>query len=313
MPKSAKRADDFGEWFEWWTDLFDRVAEITEICGEADVSGDLPSKCRADSPQFWSWRFGQLAARFAIRYRTDWDDAEELLPTGYSGEDWGNGTVVASLLCECDEHRNWQSLRHKYISMWESSARYQRISLCEAGTWTDLYWAVRIGFADKMLEFANLESLIPTQNAPSLVIRDIEMTKNIVSTIAVRQMKEQSDSKEMLELLQERLPTSKSEIVRQIQQRLNSVWDKLPPKVVDTLVKAENYHKTGVNTDDAKVWFNKSVEASLSYCFVEPLASFTQKREDNRIAVCFPPPLGVKRKTSLEIRKLFLWEWSVVF
>jgi hypothetical protein len=94
---------------------------------------------------------------------------------------------------------------------------------------------------------------------------------------------------------------------------LVSVWSRLPAKIVDTLVKAENYYKTGVDTDDAKVWFNKAVEASLHYCFVEPLVSFVQKRRDKRIAICFPHPRGMKWKTAAELRKLFLWEWTVVF
>jgi hypothetical protein len=318
--EKCEREDDFGEWFEGWVGLLDRTADITELCGEADASGDLPSKCKTNSPQFWAWKFGQLSARFVVRYNVDWDDSEQLLPTGYSGEDWGNGTVVASLLCEYEEHRNWHRLRQGYVSMWESSSRYQWLSLCEAGTWTDLYWAVRIGFADKMLEFANLESLIPTQTEPAPVIRDIEMTKDIASTIAIRQIKEQLDldklvkNSELLQnILEERLPPGKRGIHQQLQQRLSPVWSILPAKVVNDLVKAEKYYKTGVDTDDAKVWFNKAVEASLNCCFVEPLVGFTQKQADRRIAVCFPSPRGVERKTSHELRKLFLWEWSVVF
>jgi hypothetical protein len=55
------------------------------------------------------------------------------------------------------------------------------------------------------------------------------------------------------------------------------------------------------------------VEASLNYCFVKPLVSFVEKRVDKRIAICFPPPRGVERKASYELRKLSLSEWSDVF
>jgi hypothetical protein len=92
------------------------------------------------------------------------------------------------------------------------------------------------------------------------------------------------------------------------------VWEKLPAKVVDTMTRAENYYKTGVETDNAKVWFNRAVEASLNYCLVEPLVKFMQKRNYERIAVCFLPPRGVEHKTSHELHnKMSLWDWSDVF
>ena len=58
--------------------------------------------------------------------------------------------------------------------------------------------------------------------------------------------------------------------------------------------------------------FHEAVEASLNCCLVEPLVSFTQKRSDKEISVCFPSPRGVERKGSSALRKLFLWEWSDV-
>lgn len=311
-----------------WVDLFDRAANITEVCGEADVSGELPSDCEVASPQFLAWKFGQLVARFAIRFTLYQGDGKQLLLSGYQdhrtmvdtilraggyGDDWTNGTVVASLLCEYDEHRDWQILRQQYVSMWAWSSRYQWLSLCEAGTETDLYWAMRIGFADKMLETRKQEALIPAQAEPSHIIRDIEMTKHIASTIALRQIIEQQDLDKILDLQQkllERLPPSKHQIERLLQQRLSPVWNKLPAALVDALVKAENFYRTGVNTDDAKGWFHKAVEASLNCCLVEPLVRFTQKQSDMRIAVCFSSPRGVERKTSSGLRKLSLREWS---
>lgn len=310
----AKKCERLNDMIQW-VGLFDRAAGIIEICGEADTVGDLPSNCIVASPQFLAWKFGQLVARFAIQNSSY---SKQLLPSDYGtavdsilreggyGSDWGNGTVVTSLLCEYDEHHDWQILRQQYLSMWESLSRYQWLSLPEAGTGTDLYWAMRIGFADQILGTIEQITAIPPQSEPLPIIRDIEMTKEIASTIDLRQQKLQK-------ILEERLPLGKREVRQQLQQRLFSVWSKLPAKVVDTLVKAEDYYRTGVNTDDAKVWFNKATEASLSCCLMEPLVSFLQKRDDKRIAICFPHPRGVERKTSSELRKLALWEWSKVF
>ena len=313
----CERVNSSGEWVK----IFDRAASITEMCGEADVSGNLPSDCKVTSPQFLAWKFGQLVARFIIRNRSGYQDygtmVDSILREGGYGSDWGTGTGVASLLCEYDEHRNWQILRQQYLSVWESSSRYQWLNLCQAGTETDLYWAMRIGFANQMLSTIEQTAAIPVQTETPYIVRDIEMTKDIATTIALRQIKEQQDldkyHESLRNMLEERLPPGKREVRHELQRRLSSVWSKLPAKVVDTLVKAENYYRTVVNTDDAKVWFNKAVEASLNCCLVEPLVSFMQKRGDKRIAVCFPPPRGVERKTSSELRKLPLWEWSNVF
>jgi hypothetical protein len=327
--EKCERENDFGD----WVDLFDRATKITEICGEADVSGELPSSCKETSPQFMAWKFGQIVARFAIRNRSSLGDSKKIVPNGHQdhgagensmlgfeyggyGGDWLNGTAVASLLLEYNEHRNWQILRQQYVSMWEALPRYQWLSLCEVGTQTDLYWGMRIGFADQMLTTTEKMSVIQHQTEPSTIVRDIQTTKDIASTIALRQVKQQVDSDKMFELLQkliERQPPTQQEIKHQLQQRLSSVWSKLPAIVVDNLIEAEKYNKTGVNTGEAKGWFHKAVEASLQCCVVEPLVSFIQKRNNKTIAIPFPPPRGAEPKNSGALRKLSLWEWSIVF
>lgn len=89
------------------------------------------------------------------------------------------------------------------------------------------------------------------------------------------------------------------------------MWDALPAKVVGTLVNAENYYQDGAKTDDAKVWFNKAVEASLHYCFTDSLAKFAPKQSDKTIGICFRQ--GAKRRGLSQLDKLSLAQWSEVF
>ena len=326
--------------FEEWVDLFDRAAGITEICGEADVSGDLPSKCKVASPQFLAWEFGQLVARFAMRnglYPGDSKQLLPLLPSGYQdnrtvvdsilraggyGNDWGNGTVVASLLCEYDEHRNWQTLRKQYVSMWESSSRYQWLSLCQAGTETDLYWAVRIGFTDKMLEIANQGVHIPAQTEPPPIIRNIEITKDIFSTIAIRQMKLQFDSDKMFELLQkmlERLPPSKEEVPVFLEQQLCSAWHNLPPDVADKLVEAEHIYGISTWTTSATIAFAQAVVACFNYYFVNHFANYMRKERLAEVRLVMglrdePIRVGFSRESGVRgLDYLSLQHWAGLF
>lgn len=317
--------------FEEWVDLFDRAAAIVEVCGEADVEGELPATCKATSPQFLAWKFGQLAARFAVRRDMVPGGAGQLLPWDYYGDDWLNGTTVASLLCEHDEHRSWHTLRHDYLAMWQCLPRYQWLRLCEAGTQTDLYWAMRIGFADKILEAEGRSELVPARSEASSVAGDIRALRGIASATAVRGMRMHQDVHEThedvhktLELLREvrnNQPANKEEILEDLQQSLRLVWSKLPSKVVEDIIKAERLHRTEVNTDEAKGWFHKAVEASFNYCFVYPLIGYLKGQPSQRMTVGVPIPQGGHREllwqtrslSSKEIPRLSLWQWSCIF
>lgn len=306
-----------------WLDLFAEAAETLSLCQEADVEGDLPSKCKPESAQFLAWKFGQIVSRFVAPDSRWHDDA-----FGQFSGFWRAGhmvvdvfelrrgqekalqalTAVLSLLCEYAPSRDWEKIQQQYVSMWELSNRYCGIALAETNPHTDLYWAARIGFADKVLATTPRGAVIKSPGAPPPVIRDIEMMKDIASTIALRQLKHEQRLDRMLE----RLPPTKREIQQWLQQKLGAVWDELPAKVVHILVKAENYYRSGVNDDDAKVWFHKAVEASFDCCIVEPLVNWIQKRGDIQIAVCFPPPRGIERMSSGKLHKLSPREWSAV-
>jgi len=334
----AEKCEKVNSFYEW-VNLFDRAAGITEICGEADASGVLPSDCRVTSPQFLAWKFGQLVARFAIRNALYLGDTKQLLPNGYPGDGtvvdsvlwecgsgWGNGTVVSSLLCEYDERRNWQILRQHYVSMWESSSRYQWLSLCEAGTWTDLYWAVRIGFADKMSETTEKGVFVRAQSEPLPINRDIGMTKDIITTVALRQLKEQQDLGKILELLQElieRQPPSIQEVLSFLEQQLRSVWQKLPPDVADKLLEAEQIYKSGTRLTFATISFAQAVETCFRYYFVNPFANYMKEEGVEEVALVMDirggaQPIRVGIRPSRELRVtglnyLSLQQWAGLF
>lgn len=307
-----------------WMDLFENAAEILSICQEGDSSEALPKECKKESAQFFAWIFGQIVGRFAIhelwrenpakkliQFR---EDKEELMSGEYGGV-WTEKTfdtlsAVIALLCEYDPGRNWEKVRQHYVAMYTycSYSAEEGMSLPEISPESDLYWAIRIGFADKILEVTTQRALVPQEVSPQRVVRDIESIKEIVSTMALRQLKEQ----QKLEEIHQRLPPGKREIHERLEQCLGAVWRELPAKVINTLIKAENYYRSTVNDDDAKVWFHKAVEASLYSCFVEPLGNFMQKHDYGKIAVCFPAPRGVEHKSLFQLEKLSPGEWSEV-
>ena len=317
--EKCEKADSLDECFLDWLYLFETTADLISICQEADSSGILPDECKKESAQFLAWKFGQLVAAYALRDK-QWHDTlfmEGLhkLPSGEETRIWvwddiwsssrSVPLVVGSLLSCYDDGRNWEMLREHYICMWAGSYTSYGAPLSEIGPESDLYWAMRIGFVDKMLE-TQQRDIIPVLVPTLPTIHSIEIAKDILSIIALRELKLQQSA----DKITERFPPGKREIVHLLEQWLSDVWVKLPAKVINTLVKAENYYKTEVDDDNAKVHFAKVVEASLNYCFVDPLVAYMQKRGYKEIAICFPPTRGRETKSENALRKLSLSEWA---
>lgn len=328
--EKCEQINDFGD----WVDLLDQVASVIKICGNADTFGDRPSSCKETSPQFLAWKFGQIVARYAIRNRVLLSNDRKIVPDGYRdhgtgensilgfehggyGGDWLNGTMVASLLLGSSEHCNWRLLHEQYLNMWEGLPRYQWLPLCEAGTQTDLYWAARVGFTDAFLNPGRAKiEFNPTRFEDTI-------TPKALSDIQDAMNNAYSNPPEVFGLVLKRIESlehvitsgthSKIAIKQELQKWLSPVWIKLPASVVNLLVKAENYYRTGVETDNAKIWFNKAVEASLNFCFSEPLAKYTAKHDGKTIAIRFPAPKGLEHKNSAALHKISLWEWGQVF
>jgi len=305
-----------------WLDLFAEAAEILSVCQEADSSGGLPNECKAESAQFLAWKFGRIAGKFAIHDR--WrENPVEAFAEFLEDRPWDEGVTfsrggekvslalntVRALLCEYEPNRDWKKVREHYISMWDNSyTSYQGTSLSELTLESDLHWAMRIGFVDKMVE-AEQHSIIPVSDSILSAVRNIEGVKEIVSTMALRQLRLQKSLDEIIE----RQPLSKRKVGQFLEQQLSSILVELPPKVIDTLVKAESHYRTEVNVDDAKVYFAKAVEASLSYCFVSPLIDYMRKQGWKQMEVCFPPPQGRETRSENALYKLSLLEWAEIF
>lgn len=301
-----------------WRELFAGAAELLSFCQEADSAGDLPNKCEEHSPQFVAWKFGQIIGRFAAQ-DPRWGENPLEKTSGFNDVEgdidfpspWGEEPTyralrtVEALLCEFDVHRDWRSARQRYVEMWQRSYTYKGAALSEITPESDLYWAMRIGFADKILELPEQQALVPIGISPQSVVPNSgSLTIGEITSLRLQKLQLQSE-----EILQ-RLPAGTRDIHAMLQEKLGPLLTELPTNVVNTLVKAEKYYRTDVDDDNAKVWFYKAVEASFKHCLVEPLADWLEKRDDKRITICFPRGSG--QKSPGQLRKLQLWEWADV-
>jgi len=285
--------------FNGWYDLLFSAANLLSVCRHADTSGADPRDCETGSAQFLAYKLGQLAATFAMSKADSWE--RFVADCGLTSDD---ELVVDSLMCEYEPRRDWQKVRDRYIQRWQRTPASEGASPDEIGPHMDLYWAMRIGFADKMIESAQaLEPLQPPAAEVS-VVQDVQAIRDIVSSIALRQLKQEQE-------LEQRLPPRGRQLHSFLSQCMGDVWPSLPSKVVDALTKAENYYKTQVNDDDAKVWFVKALEAALYDCFLSPLADFMRQDSCKQIDLPLPPPRD--RMAAKALRRLPLSAWADVF
>jgi len=260
---------DADPWCEWMTLLYG-VGGILSVCSHADTSGAPPGQCDKASAQFFAYKFGELAARSAARMTADWPaNMSEWLEdeVALGGEHY----LLHALLCEYAICSDWQKARETYVTWWELTPCYEGTPTEEIGPHTDLYWAMRIGFAEKMLESTG--ALVPADQlaAPPNLVRDIETIKEVVRATAIRLVKERHDR-------EQRLPPTKEAIEQCLREPLGDLWDKLPSDVADPLLHAEFGHRfgwqSGIGTRALVLDFHEAAEACFACYFAEPFATY---------------------------------------
>jgi hypothetical protein len=169
-----------------WLHAFVEAGELLLLNNEDD-SANTPNKCKEGSAQYLAWKVGQIVGIFANKFHDDpfsqFRHYESTLGEkeyrSERGEQKTEETIVAILavLREFDTTSDWQKMRDRCLYMWnwtsttgwKESARSMDIpldvdgpySLSEIGPCHDLYWAMRIGFADI---FIGHNSSIPAIN-----------------------------------------------------------------------------------------------------------------------------------------------------
>ena len=222
-PTQGEKYDDLSQWL----DLFHVAADAVADCQEADLSGTLPSECDPKSAQFLAWEFGRIVASYALRDQ-EWRDSlfceGQLVIEGRRTRIWiwddiwsGRPLVpllVGSLLSDCVGGRDWNVLREHYVQMWGGTYTAWGKPLSEVGPQDDLYWAMRIGFADRMLE----EPTLPDTKVD--LDRRLSILQDTVRKMSLRQVKQEHESAMRWDKLFAELPPTPQKIRSRVQSQL---------------------------------------------------------------------------------------------
>ena len=253
--------------YEGWANLFSTAADALSRCQQIDTSGALPSQCKHESAQFQAWRFGRLVAMAGViggdlrehllSMANDEFGLREIWGDQVAEKWWGILRVVAALICEYDASRDCKMWLEQLMDMWRGACTCPGTLLCEIGPDCDLYWAMRVGFADLILEKASSAQDDAVQSAVvSIGLRVVKIGRELEAI------------QRQLELLVKRSSPHPDEVRQDLERSLGPTWKRLPSEVTDRLVAAEQGYAIGTRTDTALLDFFAALEACFRCYFV---------------------------------------------
>jgi len=276
-----------------WLDLFAGASDILSVSRE-DASGDLPHDCERESAQFLAWEFGQLVGRFLLSVMQRGTEPFQASIEFLLGTSSGNSTYLLppprdrscyppergeevyraltaalALVSECDPGRDWTRTRERYVQMWQGAYTSSEISVSEVGPESDLFWAMRIGFADKILEKG--KQLVGASGLEEML--GTSLTSTGLRTVKILDLLER-EAIPQLHQMRQQLPPTRETILGFLLQTLGTVWQSLPSEAVDELATAEEACQSGSRTRPATISFHNAVVACLHRWFVDPLADY---------------------------------------
>jgi len=144
-----------------WLWIFVEVSELLSLYDECDSTNSAPEKCNVASAQYLAWKIGQITGRFALRwpqnpfneFKNFQSALEEKEFQSERGEESTHQTLMAilDLLRDWSPNRDWNKMREECLSMWRLSYSFSGMHFSDIGPCHDLFWAMKIGFADAFI------------------------------------------------------------------------------------------------------------------------------------------------------------------
>ena len=242
--------------YEW----LDNARDVDEE--ERDHIGECPTATR----QFWAWYYGNALGRLLIarpHLRTSLIDEIE------AGE-WENRWHVAGILFE-NPPESWHDYRARALKFYHSAeTEYSQQGLM---SWdadetphlsprSDLYWSLRVGFAD-----AHFENGGGRGGPLTGIVDSLDRIETIASSMAQHVLRTERNTDDLLEDVKNRLPPSREYWHGLLQAELHGVMGLLPPTSINHLIDAWR-HKWSEEWDSCSVALCKSVESLFSRILV---------------------------------------------
>lgn len=297
-----------------WRYLIDVCTHILERCSNTDQDErETLAECSVDSPQFWAWKEGYVAGTLSVQKR----HVVLALIEEAKSSDWVAGWPVVSLTIAYQGQTDWGDARKQSLDLYHAAdieyggtaVPYGERKPPHLSPQSDLYWAMRVGFADAHLnqdEDARQPSLTDIKN-------NVETIEAIVTAHSQRELKRSLEEAEQLDQIRRALSRSDEEIRGRLQSHLGSVWAVLPPTVIGHLTDAERLWETSVQPDYAILAFSKSTEALIHEHIVKRVEAEALSGGEKDLELIVPRNRREQGRYSIkQLGYLQLWQWSEI-
>ena len=251
--------------------------------------------CSRMTRQFWAWYYGNALGRLTVARPSL---RVSLLDEVENGE-WENCWHTAGVLFETPAE-SWSDYRQRALNFYNASdIEYRQQGPRPGGTilpphlsaQSDLYWAVRVGFADAHSGNAGERRVSLTGIADS-----VERLEAIASSTAQHVLRAERNTDILVETVENRVMPNDEHWYRLLQNNLADLLGSLPQATVRYLIEASR-HQFANAMDDCKVSLCKSVESLLHRTLVREIQALP---ESNKLMLAIPRGKKPPRRLSRE-------------
>ena len=272
------------------------------IYGWLDGAGDVDDEerdhveeCSTATRQFWAWYYGNALGRLMVARPSL---QASLLDEIEAGE-WDNCWHVAGVLFETAPH-SWDEYLTRALKFYNASdIEYPRqgprpwnaSQPPHLSAQSDLYWAMRIGFAD-----AHAVNAEDRKWSLAGITDALERIETITSGTARHVLRAERNIDNLMDTVNDRVMPNHEYWYGLLQQDLPDFISRLPRPTVDHLIDASR-HRSAMEWDYCKVSLCKSVESLFVRILVPGIKALP---ESTNLTIALPRGKRAPRKRSSE-------------
>lgn len=297
---------------EEWQGLCDICLSILEGCPDTDEEDrDDLAECGLNTPQYWAWRYGWVVGEVASAKPY----LGETLLEQVQSTDWVSGWHAVALLSILNQSIDWTRFRTLALGMYHSAdpeyggsgtpyGQRQPAHLTPQG---DLYWAMRVGFADAVL--ARMGGRTQSYGLLDIMV-GLERIQSTVTSHSQRSIRAEIEQSQALGEIHDRLPRSIDQIRDDIESHIGPMIGSAPASVINSLIDAERFRDSGTHSSEAITAMARAVEALVHELVMTPVQASSK---DIVLSVSRNRRGETGTYNPIDWSYLQLWQWGEVF
>ena len=236
--------------------IYEWLDEANDV--DEEERGHL-SDCPTSTRQFWAWYYGNALGRLIVARPSL---RASLLDEITAGE-WENCWNIAGVLFETPTE-SWEEYRQRALKFYnaadieysqQGSRPYGVTQPPHLSAQSDLYWAMRVGFAD-----AHSQDAEERRVSWSGIAEPLERIETITSSIAMHGLRTERKIDDLVEAVNNRVIPNDESYLKLLRRDLSDLFESLPIPTVVHLVSALR-HQFTKEWDHCRVDLCKSVES----------------------------------------------------